>query len=92
MRPGIAECPVRRHATIDDVGRRRALAASVARLLLGLSLLAGIAGETWAAPRIEAERTEIDLGEMVRGEVREARFRIVNQGDELLRITRVKPG
>ena len=45
-----------------------------------------------AAPRIEVPEIEIDLGEVVRGETREARFALHNKGDATLRILRAKPG
>jgi len=45
-----------------------------------------------SGPRLEAETTLIDLGELVRGEASVARFAIHNRGDETLRILRAKPG
>jgi hypothetical protein len=43
-------------------------------------------------PRVEAETTLIDLGQLLRGETSEARFALHNRGDETLRILRAKPG
>jgi len=62
------------------------------RLLAAVLLCAGLAGTVGAQPRMVVGRTEVDLGEMVKGEVREAHFRIANEGSEVLRIVRVKPG
>jgi hypothetical protein len=45
-----------------------------------------------AAPRIEVAEREVDLGTVVRGETREARFALHNTGDATLRILRAKPG
>jgi len=44
------------------------------------------------APRAVVETREIDLGQVVRGESAEARFELRNDGDEVLRVLRAKPG
>lgn len=43
-------------------------------------------------PRLVAETREIDLGQVVRGATAEARFELRNEGDDVLRILRAKPG
>jgi len=45
-----------------------------------------------AAPRLELEATEIDLGTIERGETAEALFVLRNTGARELRILEVKPG
>ena len=42
--------------------------------------------------RLEMDRLEVDLGQLVKGETAEARFAIHNRGDETLRILNAKPG
>lgn len=44
------------------------------------------------APRLSVLQQEVDLGEVIKGEVGEARFRLDNGGDAVLKIIRVKPG
>jgi hypothetical protein len=62
--------------------------------LLCLTAFATFSGPTLTAtgPRISSDRHEIDLGEVVKGDVVETRFELRNTGDELLQIVRVKPG
>ena len=62
--------------------------------LLCLTAFATFSGPTFSAtgPRIASDQLEIDLGEVVKGDVVEARFELRNTGDELLQIVRVKPG
>jgi hypothetical protein len=45
-----------------------------------------------AAPALVVPQRVIDLGTVVRGEKREARFALNNEGDATLRILRAKPG
>ncbi len=45
-----------------------------------------------AGPKLVVERPSISVGEVIRGEVREARFALRNGGDQPLRILRVNPG
>jgi hypothetical protein len=69
-------------------------------LLIALALAAvppvASAGEQKEAapsgPRIEVEAKEIDLGVINKGAVAEATFTIRNGGDQILKITRAKPG
>jgi hypothetical protein len=44
------------------------------------------------APKIEIAGTEIDIGQVVRGETAEGSFVVRNTGDAELKIQRVKPG
>jgi len=76
-------------------GRTRCFRGAVVVALVcagGLVAAAPPDGTSVRGPRVRIEPKEIDLGEMVRGDVREARFRILNEGDEVLRIIRVRPG
>ena len=70
-------------------GRPRARGAAV-----GLAVLVtGFAtGWTWSGPRIEIVKSEVDVGELVRGSTAEAEFRLRNTGDETLRILGAEPG
>lgn len=45
-----------------------------------------------AAPRLEFESKEIDLGELDRGQVVTARYSLHNVSNQPVRIQRVKPG
>jgi hypothetical protein len=45
-----------------------------------------------AAPRISVPQKEVDLGELIKGDIAEAQFRLENTGDAVLEIIRVKPG
>jgi len=44
------------------------------------------------APRLEIDVLEVQLGEIVRGQIVEARFELRNTGSGTLRIERAKPG
>ncbi|MCD4717927.1 MAG: DUF1573 domain-containing protein [Desulfobacterales bacterium] len=43
-------------------------------------------------PKMVLEGREFDFGEVKQGKVIEHTFRVLNQGDEVLQIIRVKPG
>jgi hypothetical protein len=60
--------------------------------ILALSLCGGIA--TYAAPKIEVDKTTIDCGTVVEWKTDQikALFTIRNTGDELLKINNVRPG
>ena len=45
-----------------------------------------------AAPRLQFETKELDLGSLDRGQVATARFSVRNVSDQPMRILRVKPG
>jgi len=62
-------------------------------------LAAAVGGSAGAAapapavgPRAEFKTLTLDLGQVPRGQSAEARFELVNRGDELLKILEVKPG
>ena len=87
----------------DDQTRWRPRARRLLPLLLASLVLSGglkpfaVAApqepaQPAATPRVEIEPLDLDLGQLVRGESTEGRFRIRNLGDDTLRIERVKPG
>jgi hypothetical protein len=61
---------------------------------LPIVLLAALAaaGSVLAAPRIEPEVSEVDVGDLVRGRSAEALFGLRNTGDETLVILGADPG
>lgn len=80
-----------------SVKRRRSLLSPA--LCCGLALFAGwsLAQEPAQpapapGPRLVVETNVIDLGQVVHGESAEARFALRNEGSEVLRILRAKPG
>ena len=63
-------------------------------LVVALSGLSAQEGEkvSPAAPRLQFETKELDLGSLDRGQVVTARFSVRNVSDQPVRILRVKPG
>ena len=56
------------------------------------ALAQDLTAEQTAAPRIEIEGSEIDIGQVIRGEAAEGSFTVRNTGSSSLQILRVKPG
>ena len=72
---------------------QRAIVACAAGLLLTAGAVNSVAEEHRVAPpRVELLNPEVDLGTQRRGDEAEAEFKLRNNGDQPLRILRVRPG
>lgn len=69
-----------------------AIFVSVAALMVMPSFADEPPAEPAPAPSIEIDGTEIDIGQVVRGETAEGSFTVRNTGNAELKIQRVKPG
>ena len=76
----------------DRPMRRRCLVGIICIALLSLYSYPAAAQEARRGPKIVLKEREFDFKEVMEGEVVEHVFKVLNQGDETLKIIRVRPG
>ena len=72
--------------------RRRWLVGIIVIALLSLYSYPAAAQEARRGPKIVLKERKFDFKEVMEGEVVEHIFKVLNQGDETLKIIRVRPG
>jgi len=72
--------------------KKLAVVASFLWLVVAVSPNAAVAGEVPKGPRMRMDQTTHDLGSVREGTLVEHAFKVMNEGDEPLKILDVKPG
>lgn len=76
----------------DRPMRRRWLVGIICIALLSLYCYPAVAQEARQGPKIVLKERKFDFKEVMEGEVVEHFFKVLNHGDETLKIIRVRPG
>ncbi len=76
----------------DRPMRRRCLVGIICITLLSIYSYPAAAQEARRGPRMVLKERAFDFKEVMEGEVVEHIFKVLNQGDETLKIIRVRPG